>query len=95
MKFDPVPGVNFMKTRWPSDPLKARFIALGFSTEEAGVFSNQFNETFRAAGHIFKGKHLSNVALACEVNVQRPGFLHTSGCFGADGMARTLRPRCS
>lgn len=66
---DPVPGVNFMKTRWPSDPLKARFIALGFSTEEAGIFSNQFNETFRAAGHISKGKHLSDVALARMIRV--------------------------
>ena len=66
---DPASGSNYAPTSWPSDPLRARFTALGLPTDEAGTFSNQFNETFRAAGHISKGKHMSDGAIARMIRV--------------------------
>lgn len=66
---DPVPALNYLRTSWPEDPLKARFMALGFPILEAGLFSNQFNEAFRASGLITRGKRLSDGALARMIRV--------------------------
>lgn len=66
---NPVPDANYSQTIWPTDPLKARFIALGFPNDQAGTFSNQFNETFRAAGYISSGKHLGKSAMARMIRV--------------------------